>query len=141
MMNIYFILHYYYFFRLRKLFMSPVGGITTKDGRICVTDGCPLGRRCPNIYTKMPFCRTTRSQRYVNVHTYIHIRHLIGLTDQADPSFFYFRISLVLMGQCCCFYFFHPLHFVQGLRSKNLKQAITTLLFKLGKSQGPFFNH
>lgn len=56
--------------------MSPVGGITTKDGRICVTGGCPLGRRCLNICTKMLFCRTTRSQRYVkfvNVHMYIHI--------------------------------------------------------------------
>ena len=34
--------------------------------------------------------------------------------------------------------FFCPLHLVQGLRSNNIKQVITTLIFKLGKSQGPF---
>ena len=31
------------------------------------------------------------------------------------------------------FIYFCPLHFVQGLRSKNIKKAITTLLFKFGK--------
>ena len=37
----------------------------------------------------------------------------------------------------CCFYFFCPLHFVQSLRSKNVKMAITTL-FSLEKVRGPF---
>ena len=36
-------------------------------------------------------------------------------TNQADPSCFYFRISWLFMERrCCCF---HPLYFVQGLRS------------------------
>ena len=54
---------------------------------------------------------------YMNVLTN---RCLMGSTDQADPSCFYFRISWILMQQLC-FYFFLPLHFVQGLRSKNVK--------------------
>ena len=47
---------------------------------------------------------------------YISNRRLMGSTDQADPSCFYFRISWILMEQRW-FYFFHPLHFLQGLRS------------------------
>ena len=41
-------------------------------------------------------------------------RRLMGSTNQDDPSCFYFRISWILMERRC-FYFFHPLHFVQGL--------------------------
>ena len=42
----------------------------------------------------------------------ICIRPLMGSTDQADPSCFYFRISWILMEQRC-FYFFCPLRFLQ----------------------------
>ena len=45
-------------------------------------------------------------------------RCLMESTDQADP------ISLLLT----LFLFFCPLHFVQDLRSKNVKKAIITLL-------------
>ena len=45
-----------------------------------------------------------------------HIRRLMGSTDQADPSCFYFRISWILMERLW-FYFFCPLHLLQGLRS------------------------
>jgi hypothetical protein len=41
-------------------------------------------------------------------------------TDQADPSCFYFSISWILMERSW-FYFFCPLHLVQGLRSNNIK--------------------
>ena len=70
----------------------------------------------------------------------IATRCLMVSTDQADPSCFYSRISWILMERRW-FYFFRPLHIVQGNRSNNIKQVITTLLFKLGKSKGPFFNH
>ena len=43
-------------------------------------------------------------------------RCLMVSTNQADPGCFYFRISWILMERCW-FYFFHPLHFLQGLRS------------------------
>jgi hypothetical protein len=46
---------------------------------------------------------------------YLYIRRLMGSTDQTDPSCFYFRISWILMERHW-FYFF-PLHLVQGLRS------------------------
>ena len=63
----------------------------------------------------------------------LFIRCLMVSTDQADPSCFYSRISWILMDQHW-FYFFHPLHLVQGLRSNKIKSVITTSLFKLGKS-------
>ena len=40
----------------------------------------------------------------------------MGSTDQADPRFFLLQNFWVLMEQHC-FYFFHPLHFVRGLRN------------------------
>ena len=46
----------------------------------------------------------------------IFIRRLMGWTDQADPSCFYFRISWILMERLW-FYLFCPLHLLQGLRS------------------------
>ena len=46
----------------------------------------------------------------------ICIRRLMGSTNQADPSCFYFRISWILM-EWRWFYFFCPLHLVQGLKS------------------------
>ena len=39
----------------------------------------------------------------------IHITRLMGSTDQADPSCFYFKISWILMERRW-FYFFNPLH-------------------------------
>ena len=47
-------------------------------------------------------------------------RRLMGSTDQADPSCIYFRISWILMERPW-FYFFCPLHLLQGLRSTNIK--------------------
>ena len=44
------------------------------------------------------------------------IRCPVPSTDQAIPSCFHFRISWILMEQCC-FYFFCPLGFLEGLRS------------------------
>ena len=49
-----------------------------------------------------------------------YYRCLMVSTNQADPSCFYFRISWILMERLW-FYFFHPLHLVQGLRSNNIK--------------------
>ena len=43
-------------------------------------------------------------------------RRLMGSTDQADPSCMYFRITWILMKRLW-FYFFCPLHLLQGLRS------------------------
>ena len=48
------------------------------------------------------------------------IRCLMVSTDQADSRCFYFRISWILM-EWRWFYFFCPLHLVQGLRSNNIK--------------------
>ena len=45
---------------------------------------------------------------------------LMVSTDQADSRSFYFRISWILM-EWRWFYFFRPLHLVQGLRSNNIK--------------------
>ena len=47
-------------------------------------------------------------------------RCLMVSTNQADPGCFYLRISWILMERCW-FYFFRPLHLVQGLRSNNIK--------------------
>ena len=47
---------------------------------------------------------------------WVSIRCLMVSTNQTDPGCFYFRISWILMEQHW-FYFFHPLHFLQGLRS------------------------
>ena len=52
--------------------------------------------------------------------TYIHTRCLMVSTNKADPSCFYFRISWILMERRW-FYFFRPLHLLQGLRSNNIK--------------------
>ena len=43
-------------------------------------------------------------------------RRLMGSTDLADPSCFYFRISWILMDQHC-FYVYGPLGFLQGLKN------------------------
>ena len=50
----------------------------------------------------------------------VFIRRLMGSTDQADPSYFYFRISWILV-EWHWFQFFCHLGFLQGLRSKNIK--------------------
>ena len=44
---------------------------------------------------------------------------LMVSTNQADPSCFYFRISWILMERHW-FYFFLPLHLVQGFTSNNI---------------------
>ena len=49
----------------------------------------------------------------------MYIRCLMVSTDQADSRCFYFRISWILR-EWCWFYFFRPLHLVQGLRSNNI---------------------
>jgi hypothetical protein len=54
---------------------------------------------------------------YVELSKYIGIRRLMGSTDQADPSSFYFRID----GTALFLFIFCPLGFLQGLRSKNIK--------------------
>ena len=59
--------------------------------------------------------RLTLKSQYILGH-YVLIRCLMVSTDQADPSCFYFTISWILMERHW-FYFFHPLHLVQGLRS------------------------
>ena len=60
----------------------------------------------------------------------ILVRCLMVLTDQADPGCFYFRISWILMERRL-FYFFHPLHFLQGLRSLKhwLLQKLSMKIF------------
>ena len=50
----------------------------------------------------------------------LHQSLLDVLWCQADPSCFYFRISWILMERHW-FYFFRPLHLVQGLRSNSIK--------------------
>ena len=61
---------------------------------------------------------------------YICTRRLMGSTDQDDPSFFYYRISWILMERHC-FYLFRPLHLVQGLRSLKhwLLQKLSMKIF------------
>ena len=61
---------------------------------------------------------------------YIHSRCLMASTNQADPGCFYFRISWILMERRW-FYFFHPLHFLQGLRSLKhwLLQKLSMKIF------------
>ena len=51
---------------------------------------------------------------------YVSTRCLMVSTDQADPSCFNFRISWIFMERRW-FYFFCPLHLLQGLRSNNIK--------------------
>jgi hypothetical protein len=46
----------------------------------------------------------------------VHTRRLVGSTDQAYPSCFYFRISWILM-EWYWFWFFGSCGFLQGLRS------------------------
>ena len=61
-------------------------------------------------------------QQQITLHTQhsvtftVYIRCLMVSTNQADPNCFYFRISWILMERRW-FYFFHPLHLMQGLRS------------------------
>ena len=52
----------------------------------------------------------------INANKTIFTRCLMVSTHQADQSCFYFRISWILMERHW-FYFFCPLHLVQGLRS------------------------
>ena len=76
-----------------------------------------------HIYaTLLPaFVRSVHKGCTVN-HSSIHIhsRCLMVSTDQADSRGFYFRISWILM-EWRWFYFFRPLHLLQGLRSNNIK--------------------
>ena len=48
------------------------------------------------------------------------IRCLMGSTNQADPSRFYFRMSWIMMEQCCFFIFYVPLVFCRYLLSLNI---------------------
>ena len=61
---------------------------------------------------------------------YICIRCLMVSTNQADPGWFYFRISWILMERRL-FYFSHPHHFLQGLRSLKywLLQKLSMKIF------------
>ena len=54
------------------------------------------------------------------ISQWVSSRCLMVSTNQADPSCFYFRISWLLMERRW-FYFFRPLHLLQGLRSNNIK--------------------
>ena len=88
-------------------------------------------------------CPWLDTRLYYKLHflsKYISTRRPVPSTDQAIPSCFYFRISWILMEQCC-FYFFCPLGFLQGLRSlkhwllqklsmKNLDQKFKFLIKK-----------
>ena len=60
----------------------------------------------------------------------LYIRRLMVSTNQADPGCFYFRISWILMERYW-FYFLHPLHLMQGLRSLKhwLLQKLSTKTF------------
>ena len=72
--------------------------------------------------------RNYKNVRYLE--QYLAIRRLMGSTDQDDPSFFYYRISWILMERHC-FYLFRPLHLVQGLRSLKhwLLQKLSMKIF------------
>ena len=68
----------------------------------------------PTEYLLCRICQETP----LPLHTtrYVCIRCLMASTNQADPSCFYFRISWILV-EGRWFYFFLPLHLVQGFRS------------------------
>ena len=74
------------------------------------------GSNCPHL--PPPFLRplTHWLQILLSYYKPVYIRCLMVSTNQADPGCLYFRISWILMERCW-FYFFHPLHFLQGLRS------------------------
>ena len=61
--------------------------------------------------------------------TPLRSRFLMVSTNQADPSCFYFRISWILM-EWRWFYFFHPLHFLQGLRSLKALVQLVNINYK-----------
>ena len=76
---------------------------------------------------------TLRGRRINNFELWcLPSRCLMVSTNQADPSFFSFRILWIWMEQHC-FYFFRPLHFVQGLRDLEhwLLQKLSMKIFDL----------
>ena len=72
----------------------------------------------------------SRSQNNEGYNYKINSRCLMVSTNQADPGCFYYRISWILMKRRW-FYFFHPLHFLQGLRSLKhwLLQKLSMKIF------------
>ena len=64
--------------------------------------------------------RACTSIRWTRVDKSLCSRCLMVSTNQADPSCFYYKISWILMERRW-FYFFRPLHLLQGLRSNNIK--------------------
>ena len=90
---------------------------------------CKTGISHPRIYLTIHYNGTEALMKLhwnslaIKTHqiwVWVWIRCLMGSTNQADPSCFYFRISWILM-EWLWFHFFHPLHLVQGLRSNNIK--------------------
>ena len=67
---------------------------------------------------------------WTNHVKYLLIRCLMVSTNQADPGCLYCRISWILMERHW-FYFFHPLHFLQSLKSLKhwLLQKLSMKIF------------
>ena len=106
----------------------------------------------PTLYCVLPIS-TAEGQNYrlessisdprsLYIPSTINTRCIMVSTDQADSRCFYIRISWILM-EWYWFYFFHPLHLVQGLRSlkhwllqklsmKNVDQKFRFLIKKIG---------
>ena len=72
---------------------------------------------------------------------YLHTRRLMGSTNQADPSCFYFRFSWILM-EWCCFYFF-VLNFFQAyqLSSCYFLYVLTSKALQITESQMKMLFH
>jgi len=78
--------------------------------------------------TYMRFLNLNMNWHFITM--YLLTRCLMLLTNQADPGCFCFRISWILMERRW-FYFFRPLHFLQGLRSLKhwLLQKLSMKIF------------
>ena len=73
---------------------------------------------CLLVWMKSSWFSLGKTASFPNVS--LCIRRLMGSTNQADPGFFYFRISWILM-ECCCFLFFSsPLLYAEP---KNLQKS------------------
>ena len=100
----------------------------------CQIDGEDFVNFCGHLrkhelYQSCSFSEALFLQQLIQ-NKYILIRCLMVSTNQADPGCFYFRISWILMERRW-FYFFHPLHFLQGLRSLKhwLLQKLSMKIF------------
>ena len=99
---------------------------------LMLTKFCQLLTTYPptvNIYKSIPLMYN-KGKSVISSTTLLLIRCLMVSTNQADASCFYFRISWILMEQRWL-NFFHPLHFLQGLRSLKhwLLQKLSMKIF------------